>query len=383
MKRFGSRATRHPLGAPIDGATQAGLYARRDVLLMGAGAAAALALVGCSTAGSTAGSAAASGGTQAASTYMVPAKTGQLVVGFSNSFAGNAYRAQMILELQEQAKKQASDVKEVIVTDANNSVDKQLSDINDLVAKGVDILLIDAASSTALNTAVERAQKAGILVVSFDNTITSTAGISVNVDQKKFGDIGGKWLASKLKSGDSIFTLDGASGSPVNDDRLAGATEALKAAGITIVAGAPTDWDQAKGQSATNDLLAAHPDVAGIYSQGGGPSLGAINAIEARNGKLVPITGEGYNGFLKKWKELKDASGWESIAPSNPPSLAADALKIAVKAVRGEDPGQTVVLDLPVITQDTLDQFVRTDLPDAFFLPTSLSEETIAANYKK
>ena len=342
-----------------------------------------LALAGCSSAGSTTGGSSAGGGSQPASTYMVAKKTSQLLVGFSNSFAGNAYRAQMILELKEQAKKQASDIKDVIVTDANGSVDKQLSDIKDLVTKGVDILMIDAASATALNTAIERAQKAGILVVSFDNTVTSTAGIAVNVDQKKFGQIGGDWLATKLKKGDSIFTLDGSSGSPVNDDRLSGAATVLKAAGIIIVAGAPTDWDQAKGQSATSDLLAAHPDVAGIYSQGGGPSLGAINAIEARSGKVVPIPGEGYNGFLKKWKQLKDASGWESIAPCNPPSLAADALKVAVKAVRGEDPGQTVMIDLPVITQATLDQSVRMDLPDAFFLPTSLSEETIAANYKK
>ncbi len=380
MRKFGFPTDQHPLQARLDDVMQTGLFGRRQALAMGAGA--ALVLAGCTSAGST-GGASTTGGTEAASTYMVAKKTGQLLVGFSNSFAGNAYRAQMILEMQEQAKKQSSDIKDVIVTDANGSVDKQLSDINDLVTKGVDILMIDAASSTALNTAVERAQKAGILVVSFDNTITSTAGIAVNVDQKKFGQIGGEWLAKKLKSGDSIFTLDGASGSPVNDDRLSGAATVLKAAGITIVAGAPTDWDQAKGQSATSDLLAAHPDVAGIYSQGGGPSLGAINAIEARNGKLVPITGEGYNGFLKKWKELKDSSGWESIAPSNPPSLAADALKIAVKAVRGEDPGQVVMLDLPVITQDTLEQYVRTDLPDAFFLPTSLSEETIAANYKK
>jgi ribose transport system substrate-binding protein len=41
------------------------------------------------------------------------------------------------------------------------------------------------------------------------------------------------------------------------------------------------------------------------------------------------------------------------------------------------------MLDLSVITQANLDQYVRMDLPDAFFLPTSLSEETIAANYKK
>ena len=124
---------------------------RRSVL--GATMLGGLALAGCSSAGSTTGGSSAGGGSQPASTYMVAKKTSQLLVGFSNSFAGNAYRAQMILELKEQAKKQASDIKDVIVTDANGSVDKQLSDINDLVTKGVDIVMIDAASATALNTA--------------------------------------------------------------------------------------------------------------------------------------------------------------------------------------------------------------------------------------
>ena len=232
---------------------------RRSVL--GATVLGGLALAGCSSAGSTTGGSSAGGGSQPASTYMVAKKTGPLLVGFANSFAGNAYRAQMILELKEQAKKQASDIKDVIVTDANGSVDKQLSDINDLVTKGVDILMIDAASATALNTAVERAQKAGILVVSFDNNVTSTAGIAVNVDQKKFGQIGGDWLVTKLKKGDSIFTLDGSSGSPVNDDRLSGAATVLKAAGITIVAGAPTDWDQASPQTGIRPRDSLRPAI--------------------------------------------------------------------------------------------------------------------------
>jgi len=272
-------------------------------------------------------------------------------------------------------------VKDMIVTDANNSVDKQLSDINDLLTKNIDILLINAASETALNEAVQRAWEQGVIVVSFDNQVSSEHGIIVNTDQKEFGRIGGEWLAGKLKEGDKIFTLDGLAGSPVSDARLAGATEVLEAAGIKIVAGGATDWDQAKGQSVTSDLLAANPDVAGIYSQGGGPSLGAINAMQQRGDTIIPISGEGYNGFLKKWVELRDSIGFESIAPSNPPYLGAIALDFAIKALQGEDPGQSPAVELPVITQDNLDDNVRPDLPDAFFLPTRLSEETIKANY--
>ena len=350
---------------------------RRGLMAALAATALAVGVAGCSTAGEDS----SGGGASSDSPYLVPAKDGKVTVGFSNSFAGNAFRTQMIYELQDAAARHGDDIEDLIITDANNSVDKQLSDINDLLTRGVDILLIDAASETALNSAVQRAHSQGVLVVSFDNSVSSEHGIIVNPSQEEFGRIGGEWLASQLSAGDSVVTLDGAAGSPVNDQRLAGAEEALEAAGIEVVGSANTDWDQAKGQSAAADLLSANPDVAGVYSQGGGPSLGALNAIEQRGSQVLPMPGEGYNGFLKKWKQLKDSVGYQSIAPSNPPSLAADALDVALTAIRGEDPGRTPEIELPVITQETLEDYVRTDLPDAFFLPTKLSEESIQKYY--
>jgi ribose transport system substrate-binding protein len=348
---------------------------RRKVLTAALATALLLGTAGCSTVG---GEAQANN----ASPYLVKAKEGPLRVGFSNSFAGNAFRTQMIAELQYAADNRKNDVASLTITDANNSVDTQLSQINDLLTKGIDILLVDAASATALNGAIERAWQQGVLVVSFDNEATSEHGIVVNIDQTEFGKVGGDWLAGKVGKGESVITLDGAAGSPVNDSRLNGAMGPLKAAGILTAGQANTDWDQAKGQSAASNLLSAHPDVKGIYSQGGAASLGAINAIEQRGGKLVPITGEGYNGFLKKWKQLKDASGWQSIAPSAPPALAANALDIAIKAMRGTDPGRTPKVELPVITQDTLEKYVRPDLSDALFLPTGLPDDILNKNYK-
>jgi ribose transport system substrate-binding protein len=346
----------------------------------------ALALTACSTAGdsttNSGNSTSSSDATGSGSAYMVPAKTGPLTVGLANSFAGNAWRTQMVAEVQQYAKDHPDDVKSVIVTDANNSVDTQLSQINDLVTKGVDILLIDAASSSALDTAVEQAQQQGILVVSFDNPVGSSHGIVVNPDQKEFGTIGGEWLAKQLKSGDTVITLDGSAGSPVNDDRLAGAKAALEAAGIKIVGSANADWDQAKGQAAAANLLAAHPDVKGIYSQGGAMSLGAITVMQQRGGAILPVTGEGYNGFLKVWQQLNQSSGFTSIAPSNPPSLGATALDIAIKAARGTDPGQTPHVDLPVITQDDLAKTVRPDLSDSVFFPTTLPDAVLNQLFK-
>jgi ribose transport system substrate-binding protein len=345
------------------------------------GAALALTITGCSTVGAAKGSTDSGAATSA---YMVPKKTEALRIGFSNSFAGNSWRTQMVEELKYAVDtKYKDDVKKLTITDANNSVSAQLSQINDLLTSGIDVLLIDAASATALNGAIDRAHKQGVLVVSFDNAATSEHGIVVNPSQVEFGKVGGEFLAAHLKKGDTVFSLDGAAGSPVNDDRLAGAKKALEAAGISIVAGANTDWDQAKGQAATANLISAHPDVKGIYSQGGAATLGALNALKQRGTPLMPITGEGYNGFLKVWKKLSDEQGFTSVAPSNPPSLSVTALDIAIKAIRGEDPGQAPAVELPVITQENLKDYVREDLSDSLWLPTSLPEDVLQRLYKQ
>lgn len=346
---------------------------RRNFLRLSAATAATAALAGCSTAGAP--SASSSGGPTAA--YLVAKKDGPFTVGLANSFAGNSWRTQMVAELQHAADQRPNDVKKVIVTDANSSVNKQISQITDLLGAGIDILLIDAASATALNNVVKRAHDQGVLVVSFDSPVTSENGIVVSYSNTKFGKIGGEWLAGKLKSGDSVFTLDGTSGAPVNTARIEAATKALTDAGVKIVAHADTDWDQAKAQSATANLLSAHPDVKGIYSQGGAITLGALAVLEQRNMPLLPIPSESYNGFLKKWQSLQASKGWESISPAAPPSISSKALDVAIQALRGQDPGKEVTVELEVITQENLGEFVKPDLSDSLWLPTALPNDVI------
>lgn len=353
---------------------------RRTLLQAGLALGVAGVAAGCSTAGSGSSSSNGSAGAGASNAkYLVPSVDGPLLVGLANGWAGNSWRSQMVAEFEYACKNQfADDVKQYQVTDANNSVDTQISQINDMITSGVNLILIDAASASALAGVVERAQQAGIQVVSFDNAVESEYNIIVNTKADEFGRIGGEWLAKKLASGDEVFMLDGVSGTPVSIGRADAAKKALEAAKIKVTANAAGDWDQAKAQAATGNLLSAHPDVKGIYSQGGAMTLGALQVLEQRGLPMLPIPGEGYNGFLKKWKELKDASGWESIAPSQSPTLVVTALEYGIKALRGEDPGQMPEVELDIITQDNLDEMVRPDMSDAMFLPTKLPDDVLS-----
>jgi ribose transport system substrate-binding protein len=222
------------------------------------------------------------------------------------------------------------------------------------------------------------------MVVSFDTAATSPNGVIVNPDQEELGHNAAEFLAKQLKPGDTVVTLDGIAGSPINAERLKGVKDVFKKAGVKIVGSATTNWDQAQGQSATVNLLTAHPNVNAIYSQSGGVSLGALNAMKQMGHPVVPITGgDSYNGFLKAWKKLKDENGFSSYASSNLPEMSVTALKVAIEAVRGKDPGHLVKDVPPVVTNENLDKYVRPDLSDSLWLPTTLPESVLEKQYKK
>jgi len=314
--------------------------------------------------------------------YLVGVKQGPYVVGLANSFSGNSWRAQMVAEFKLAADKLKADgtLKDYIISDATGNTASQIQQIQNMIAAGVNAIVIDANSETALNPAIAAAHKAGIIVVAFDNTVTSPYAINVNIDQRKFGYLGGEWLGKKLGGKGNIIVLSGLAGSPVNNQRWNdGAKKALaKYPGIKILAEVNADWDQAKAQQAVANLLPSFQKIDGVYSQGGAMTLGAIYAFKAANRPLVPMVGEANNGLFKVWNaELKN--GFSSIAPSNPCALSADALSVAIKALKGEKVGKDVNLDPPLTTDETLASTVQLDMPDSLWLPTTLDADHLKA----
>ncbi len=254
--------------------------------------------------------------------YLVEAHDGPYVVGLANAFVGNSWRNQMVAELQYAAD-QNPEIEDLLIANADNDVSTMNSQISDMVASGVDILLVNAVSSTASNAELERAHDAGVVVVSFDATVDTPVSIRVNTDPAEFGRVGAEYLVDAMGGSGSVIALNGIAGNPVSEARWAAAQEVLDAAGIEIVGQANADWDLAAGRTAAADLLAAHPDVTGIYSQGGAMSVGALQALEAAGRDPLPVPGEGNNQFLKVWSELNEASGWTSVVRPRPVSRRA------------------------------------------------------------
>jgi len=309
---------------------------------------------------------------------------GGYVIGFSNFGVGNSWRVQMEAEFKADAEalKAEGVISEYYMTDSNGDIPQQIADMKDLIAKGCDAIVITAASPDALSPICEEAMNAGIVVVSFDNYVTTdNVTAKVGIDEVEFGRCGAQWLADKLGGKGNIVLLNGIAGSAVDEMRYKGAMEVFdNYPNIKILGEAYGGWDYDEAKSAVEGFLKTYPQIDGVWSQGGAMTQAALDAFKAAERPLVPMSGEANNGLLKAWKENLD-NGFDSIAPCSPTSMSADALNTAIAALKGEKVELNTIISLPVITSENLDEYVRMDLPDSFWNFTILTPEQINALY--
>jgi len=343
-------------------------------------------LVGCKGAGNGSnGSNGSNGG------YGVNGESGQnglsdgYVIGFSNFGTGNSWRVQMEAEFMARADQLVSDgvIDEYFMMNSMGDVDQQIADMRELIAKGCDAIIITAASPDELSPVCEEAMEAGIVVISFDNYVTNdNVTAKVGIDEVEFGRVGAQWLIDELDGSGNIIVLNGIEGSGVDAMRNEGAKSVFaKYPDITILEQAWAGWDYAQAKSAVEEILAEHQQIDGVWSQGGAMTQAALDTFIAADRPLVPMSGEANNGLLKSWKQHLE-NGFDSIAPCSPTSMSADALDTAIRALDGKLVELHTIISLPIITSDTLDDYVRMDLPDDFWNYTILTSEQIDELYR-
>jgi ribose transport system substrate-binding protein len=307
-------------------------------------------------------------------------------IGFSNYSLGNSWRVQMEAEFKAEADKLKSEgvVSNVIMTNSNGDISKQIADVKDLITKKVDAIVITASSPSALSPVCEEAISKGIVVISFDNYVdTNKVTAKVGINETEFGKTNAQFIVDKLNGKGNIVMLNGIAGTGTNALRNGGAMEVFnKYPNIKILGQAYADWDYAKGKSAVESFLAAYPKIDGVWSQGGAMTQAALDAFIAAGRPLVPMAGEANNGLLKEWK-TNQSKGFDSIAPGCPTYVSASALDTAIDALKGKKVEKQVYLDVPAITSANLDKYVRTDLPDSFWNVTKLSDTQIKSLFSK
>ena len=293
-------------------------------------------------------------------------------------WSGNTWSIQLAKEFEMATRHvEPGVIKQVHITDSESNIDKQLGNIEDFITKGCDAIILDPLSLTGLEGVLTKAQDQGIKIVTMSKVEGDYYDASIGVNDYDFGVAGGKWLAEQLGCKGKIIMLSGLEGNDTSNQRVNGAKSEFDKCngGIEILANVHAKWDYATAKTETANLLAAYPVIDGVYSQGGAMTQAAVEAFEAAGRKLVPMTAEDSNGFLKMWvARLPD---FESIAPSKPPYMSAMALDTALSLLRGETVPKDTLLEVPIITNADVKDYVRPELSDSFWTQSKMTEAEI------
>ena len=308
----------------------------------------------------------------ATGTVSLPAKHGPYRIAFANGFIGNAWRVQMLQTLKAYAAQPevAAQIKELRIVSVGTDVSAQIAAMDNFISAGVDAILIDANSPTAFKPVMRRAKQAGILVVSFDNTLDRTASetdlIQVNQDQVEMGRMMGDWLNQTMKDKKHVLEVRGVPGNSVDRDRHDGFRQAMGSDPGIQVTEVVGNWDDGTGQKAVADALAVNGSFDGVYTQGG--STGVTHALLDSHKPLIPIAGEGENGF-RKLIALHARDGLLGDSAGQSPALSAVALKAALTALQGQSVPTEVRVPIPAANYKELaaGRNYFPELSDTFF----------------
>ena len=322
--------------------------------------------------------------------FAVEAQGKKYNVALSVVWEGNTYAMQSKDEFYAEVERQkaAGKLNNIYYVSSEFSAEKQVSDLEDLYIRDIDILILQAVNPPALSEIIEKFTDKGIIVIPCVSPLETDAyTVSMVSDDKEFGEVGAHFLVDKLNGKGNIIALDGMDGITVAINRWAGAMQVFsKFPDIKILAKSFADWDYAKGKVVTENFLAAFPEIDGVWSSGGDMTRGAIEAFIEAKRPLVPMMGEDNNGFLKLWKKVGNMPGFDAIACSMPTYFFADALALGVdilegNVVVGKDVPKNIKLEVYQITKDNLDNFVREDLSDSFWANTKIEEPLLQKLY--
>lgn len=284
------------------------------------------------------------------------------VIGVSYQNLAFPYVAAMQKAIQNSAK--ALGVK-IIEADAFNDTNKELANVESMLAQNVDLLLFEAASLDASVASIEAANKAGVPVVQFNGKANGGEYVTfVGSNQIDSGLLLGKWLIELQKASgkDKLkgIYLRGVAGQITDTARHDGVVKALADANMTDkfeFTEQYADYDRGKGQSVTESILSQSTDYDFIVANNDDMILGAMAALD-QFGLLGKMPMCGVDGLPEALDAIK-AGNLSATVFQNPEGQAAGGLVAAVWYLEGAKPEKEILIPFQLVTKDNVDEIAK------------------------
>lgn len=331
----------------------------------------AVMVAGCGNSSSNASAGTSGGGGSGSS----GGSKGKWTIVMSNSYTGNAWRKTMIKNFEQAAQQDVQNglIKSFqVLNTPQNTATQQIAQLQTLILKKPNAIVIDAASPTALNGVIQQACSAGIKVIVFDSLATAPCAYKVAHNFVDYGKAEAEFIAKQLHGQGNVVEVRGVSGSEPDIEIHDGIHEVLsKYPGIKVVATVDGEASQTTAQQAMQGVIGSLPKVDAVFTQGGGDSFGVIQAFKSAGKPVPPVVLGNAGNELQWWQgQVKKNPNYKTLSEGTMPSQSTIALGVAIDVLDGKQvPKQIVNLPILTVTPQTLSAWAKATPPDAIASP--------------
>lgn len=276
-------------------------------------------------------------------------------IGVTLGNMGNPFFVALANGAEAKAKQINPNVK-VTTVSADYDLNKQFNQVDNFIAAGVDMILINAVDPKAIVSSIKRAQAAGIVVVGVD-VAASGADAVVQTNNVQAGEIACQYIVDKLGGKGNVIIQNGPQVSAVID-RVNGCKEVLaKASGIKVL----SDDQDAKGSregglNVMQGHLTRFPDIAAVFTINDPQAIGSDLAAKQLNRTGIIITS--VDGAPDIEVALKGNTMVQASASQNPYAIAQKGVEVGYEIMNGKKPAEPMVL-LPstLVTRDNVKDY--------------------------
>ncbi|MFE2598821.1 ABC transporter substrate-binding protein [Streptomyces sp. NPDC059396] len=275
-------------------------------------------------------------------------------VGFSQSEKeANPFRIAETASIKAEAEKRGV---KLLTANAQSQFSKQISDVQDLIAKGADLLVIAPLNSDGWGPVLRAAAAKNIPIVTVDRKINATPC----EDYVSF--IGSDFIEQGKRAADrmieatggkgEVAILLGAAGNNVTTERTKGFKDriAAEAPGLKVVFEQTGEFAREKGQQVTEQLIQSNPDITGIYAENDEMGLGAVNALKGAGKKPGDVKIVTVDGTRNAVRGIVD--GWISGVIESNPRFGPLAFQTLDAFTKGEEVAQDIVIQDSAYTEE-------------------------------
>ncbi|MER6349021.1 ABC transporter substrate-binding protein [Streptomyces sp. NPDC001595] len=267
-------------------------------------------------------------------------------VGFSQSEKeANPFRIAETRSIKDEAAKRGV---KLLTANAQSQFSKQISDVQDLLAKGADLLVIAPLNSDGWDPVLQAAAAKKVPIVTIDRKINAEACKDyVSFIASDFVDQGRRAADQMIEATGGkgeVAILLGAAGNNVTTERTQGFKErvAEKAPGLKVVFEQTGDFAREKGQQVTEQLIQSNPGIKGIYAENDEMGLGAVAALKGAGKKPGDVKIVTVDGTRNAVQGIVD--GWISGVVESNPRFGPLAFQTLDTFTQGKEVPQDIVI---------------------------------------